>query len=223
MSEGIANRVARIVAGSAHALIDKAEDLAPETVMAQSIREVEIVVDELRADMGKSEAGKHLVVSQIAKLNAEHERLAEQIDVAIAQARDDLACAAIGRQSDIEDQLPVLQRTLEEQSERSEELESYIVALQAKQRELEQVLADFIASRSDGSEVVGSSPGQGRQQRVDKAAASFDRVMARQTGVAGLNGPMLSAAGKLKELAELHRSNRIAERLAAIKATRDAA
>lgn len=223
MSEGIANRVARIVAGSAHALIDKAEDLAPETVMAQSIREVEIVVEELRADMGKSEAGKHLVVSQIAKLNAEHERLAEQIDVAIAQGRDDLACAAIGRQSDIEDQLPVLQRTLEEQSERSEELESYIVALQAKQRELEQVLADFIASRSDGSEVVGSSPGQGRQQRVDKAAASFDRVMARQTGVSGLNGPMLSAAGKLKELAELHRSNRIAERLAAIKATRDAA
>ncbi len=219
MTDTFAIRVARIIAGGAHALLDKAEGLAPAAVMNQAIREIEQVIAEVRVDLGKAEAAKHLVLSQMAKLNAEHEKLGEQIDAALAHERDDLAKAAIGRQTDIEDLLPVLQKSLDEQSERSKELESYIVALLAKKRELDQLLLDYQASLASPADTPTAAGGD-RQARADAAEAVFGRVLARQTGVA-FPGGLDSEASKLKELAEMQRDHRIAERLAAFKATRD--
>lgn len=221
MADTIATRVSRIIAGSAHALLDKAENLAPDAIMAQSIREIDQVIAEVRVDLGKAEAAKHLVLSQMAKLNGEHEKLAEHIETAVTQSRDDLATAAIGRQADIEDLLPVLQKSLDEQSERSKELESYVVALLAKKRELDQVLTDYQASLANppvASGPTGSTGSAHRQTRVEEAESSFGRVLARQTGVSGITGGTMAEAAKLKELADMQRSNRVAERLAAIKA-----
>jgi phage shock protein A len=58
--------------------------------------------------------------------------------------------------------------------------------------------------------------------RVDDAESSFNRVMARQIGVSGINPGLNDQAAKLKELADMQRGNRIAERLAALKAARGA-
>ncbi|MDD4928815.1 MAG: PspA/IM30 family protein [Gallionella sp.] len=214
MAETIAARVARIIAGGTHALIDKAENLAPDAMMAQSIREIAQVIDEVRFDMGKAEAAKHLVMSQIARLNAEHEKLADQALLAIRENRDDLACAAIARQSDIEDYLPVLHKSLDEQSARAGEFERYILALQAKRRELEQMLSDYQTAQ----DAAASSPANGtRQMRAEDAGNAFARVLARQPGGAGLNTEISQDAVKLRELADMQRANRIAERLAALK------
>ena len=220
MSDSITTRVSRIIAGGAHALLDKAENLAPDAVMAQSVRDIDQVIAEVRVDLGKAEAAKHLVLSQISKLNTEHEKLSEQIEIAVAQDRDDLARVAIGRQADIEDLLPVLQKSLDEQSERSKEFESYIVALLAKKRELDQVLADYQESLASQPVTSAQRSEGGRQARVDDAETSFGRVLGRQIGAGGIATGMTAEAGKLKELAEMQRGNRIAERLAAIKASR---
>lgn len=218
MAETIATRVARIIAGGTHALIDKAEHFAPDAMMAQSIREIDQVIAEVRLDLGKAEAAKHLVMSQIAKLNGEHEKLAEQIQFAVAQQRDDLASVAIGRQADIEDYLPVLQKSLDEQSERGQASESYLLALQAKKRELEQLLSDYLATTAaPAAEVSSPSNSTARQVRVEDAETAFNRVLSSQTGVAGLGFSASQDAAKLKALADMQRSNRIAERLAALK------
>lgn len=222
MADTFATRVSRIIVGGAHALLDKAEDLAPEATMAQAIREIEQVVAEVRVDLGKTEAAKHLVLSRMAKLNAEHEKLSEQIDTALTLERDDLAKAAIGRQADIEDLLPVLQKALDEHAERGKELESYIVALLAKKRELDQALTDYQASFASQAATPFAGGGSDRQARVDDAESSFGRVMARQTGASGINPGLNEQAAKLKELADMQRGNRIAERLAALKAARGA-
>ncbi|MDG4550299.1 MAG: PspA/IM30 family protein [Candidatus Contendobacter sp.] len=222
MADTFATRVARIIVGGAHALLDKAEDLAPEATMAQAIREIEQVIAEVRVDLGKAEAAKHLVLSRMARLNAEHEKLSERIDTALTLERDDLAKAAIGRQADIEDLLPVLQKALDEHAERGKELESYIVALLAKKRELDQALTDYQASLASQAASPFAGSGPDRQTRVDDAEASFGRVMARQTGTSGINPGLNEQAAKLKELADMQRGNRIAERLAALKATRGA-
>lgn len=223
MTDTIATRVSRIIAGGAHALIDRAENLAPEAVMGQAIREIEQVIAEVRADLGKAEAAKHLVLSQMSKLNGEHEQLSGQIETAVEQGRDDLASSAIGRQADIEDLLPVLQKSLDEQSGKARELESYIVALLAKKRELDQLLADCRASVGPGSALEpGGQGGPDRQSRVEDAEATFGRMLAERTGAAGLTAGMTRDALRLKELAEMQRNNRIAERLAAIKAGREA-
>ena len=220
MAETVASRVSRIIVGGAHALLDKAENLAPEAVMNQAIREIEQVAGEVRTDLGKCEAAKHLVLGRIARLNAEHESLAEQVDLALNSNRDDLASAAIARQADIEDLLPVLKKSLDEQSEQGREYESYLVALQAKKRELEQTLEDFRRSQENLDAAPGAMPGSSRQSRVEEAEASFGKIVSRHTGAAGLIGGSAGDTAKLRELAEMQRNNRVAERLAALKAGR---
>ncbi|QJR14613.1 PspA/IM30 family protein [Usitatibacter palustris] len=220
MADSISARVTRIVGGSVHALLDTVENAAPEATMAQAIREVDQVIDEVRIELGRAEAAKHLVTSQLNKLNTESERLASQVEVAIEQGREDLARAGVEKQINIEDQLPVLQKMLAEQSERGHDLEGYITALLAKKREMEEALREFIAARASQVPPGVSTNNSGRaQMRVDNAGSAFDRVMARQTGVSGLSPNVTANATQLKELQDLQRSHRVEERLAKLRAT----
>jgi phage shock protein A len=221
MADSIATRVTRIVSGSVHALLDAVEDVAPEATMAQAVREVDEVIDDVRAELGRVEAAKHLVTTQLNKLNSENEQLAGQVELAMRQNREDLARSGLEKQINIEDQVPVLQKSLAEQLERGKELEGYITALLAKKREMEQALQEFIASRASHTSPGAQTGAAGSSRaRVDNAGSAFDRVMARQTGVAGLTANVTADAAKLKELQDLQRSHRIEERLAKLKAGR---
>ena len=116
--------------------------------MAQAIREVDQAIDEVRSELGRVEAVKHLATSSLNKLNTQKETLGEQIDIAVSKGDETLARAGIAKQIDIDDQIPVLQRSLQDAVGRSSELEGYIAALLAKKREMESALQDFIAARA---------------------------------------------------------------------------
>src|SRR5262249_11044840 len=135
MAETLAVRVTRILAGSAHALLDKIEDVAPEAIMKQAIREIDQVLGDVRADLRKVEAAKHLITTHIGKLNNENEQLASNVELALERGEEELARAGVERQILIDDQTPVLQRSLADQQDKSRELEGYITALLAKRRE----------------------------------------------------------------------------------------
>jgi phage shock protein A len=227
MTDTIASRVTRVVSGSVHALLDAVENAAPEATMAQAIREIDRVIDDVRTELGRVEASKHLATTQLNKLNTEHEQLAGQIEAAIGQAREDLARAGLEKQLNIEDQLPVLQKSLADQRDTGKELEGYIAALIAKKREMEQALRDYVAAR--GSHTAGQGPSAGpgtsrgkSEDRVANAGAVFDRVLAKQTGLSGLTTMATGNAAKLRDLQDLQRANRIEERLAQLKLARQA-
>ena len=225
MTDTIASRVTRVVSGSVHALLDAVENAAPEAVMAQAIREIDRVIDDVRVELGRVEASKHLATSQLNKLNTDHEQLAGEIETALGQGRDDLARAGLEKQLNIEDQVPVLQKSLADQSDAGKELEGYITALIAKKREMEQALRDYLAARASQLGGRGSAAGPGRSSgkngdRVANAGAAFDRVLAKQTGLSGLTSTASGDAAKLRELQDLQRANRIEERLAQLKLAR---
>jgi hypothetical protein len=50
MPDTLRSRVARILAGSAHALLDKLEDVSPSAMLEQSVREVDSVIEEVRSE-----------------------------------------------------------------------------------------------------------------------------------------------------------------------------
>jgi len=221
MTETIASRVTRVIGGSVHALLDAVENAAPEATMAQAIREGDQAIDEVRAELGRVEAVKHLATSSLNKLNTQKESLAEQIDIAVNKGDETLARAGIAKQIDIDDQIPVLQRSLQEQIGRGNELEGYIAALMAKKREMESALQDFVAARATApgpSGPSGSASTGTTQSKVDRAGSAFDRVMARETGLSGTTSGMNADAAKLRELQDMARTHRIDERLAALKA-----
>lgn len=220
MSETLSYRVGRLISGSFHALLDKAEDLAPMVAFNENIREIEKAIDEVRFELGKVVAQKHLASKKLADENTRFESLNDSILTAVQAGRDDLAQVGIAEQLDIEAKLPVLEHTISDCVDKEKELEGFIIALQAKRREVLQAVENYqktVATHTDGQGVNTGSNLDKIAQRADKATHAFDRVMSRQAGFAHHTGQNANAQG-LKELEELARNNRIAERLAKLKA-----
>ncbi|HEU0153936.1 MAG TPA: PspA/IM30 family protein [Arenimonas sp.] len=222
MKEAIGTRVGRLIAGSVNALIDAVENAAPEVVMEQALREIDGATDDVRVELGKVLATKHLANKRLLEENRKHEELGDQIELAVTQGREDLAEAAIARQFDIEAQLPVLEASITDAANQQKELEGYVAALAARRREMETELNQFRAAQkaaaAAGAAAGASGPGgKSPSRKVGEAENAFNRVMSRAGGVPG-SAAMGADAAKLAELEDLSRKNRIQERLAEVKA-----
>ena len=224
MKENIANRVGRIISGSLNALVDAVENAAPETVMEEAIREIDGAIDEVRAELGRVVASKHLANQRLMEESQKHDDLSEKIDLAVAEERDDLAEAAISAQLDIEAQIPVLESTIADCGNQEKELEGYISALQARKREMKDDLKKFREARAESDSVAAGDTGalaSSVAARVSKAELAYERVVENATGLIGRGGTGdREAAVKLSELDDMARKNRVNERLEAIKQRR---
>ncbi|MFT5660044.1 MAG: phage shock protein A [Sulfurimonas sp.] len=214
MSENITNRVSRLISGSINALVDAAESVSPEIVMKESIREIESAISEVRHELGKVIVLQHNVEVRIESEQEKFKELNDQIQVALKENREDLAEMAISKQMDIEAQLPVLKKSLENYFREIKELESYITALQAKNREMVDELQNFKQRKKS----LQSATAQDSKiiDNVSKSAAAFNRVMGVNTTLS-----QHTDEAKLAELEALTRKNRIEERLNAIKANQE--
>lgn len=222
MAETIASRVGLIIAGSAHALLTAVENAAPEATMEQAVREVDTVIDEVRTELGRASANRHLASTRLMEENRRHDELASHIALAVGEQRDDLAEAAIARQLDIEAQIPVLEQAIADAGAKEKELQGYIAALQAKKRDMQETLNHFIASRVASQAATPDASNSAATQKLERAESAFDRILSRQTGMtAGAARMDAATAGKLGELNDLARKNRIQERLAAAKAGKE--
>lgn len=224
MKEKIANRVGRIISGSMNALVDAVENAAPETVMEEAIREIDGAVDEVRAELGRVVASKHLANQRLMEESQKHEDLAEKIELAVAEERDDLAEVAISTQLDIEAQIPVLESTIADCGNQEKELEGYISALQARKREMKEDLKNFRETRAEADSVAAGKSGASGSSvaaRVSKAESAYERVVENATGLLGRGGVGdREEAVKLSELDDMARKNRVNERLEKIKQSR---
>lgn len=220
MADSLKTRVTRVMASGVHALIDKLEDRAPDAVMEQSLRELDAIVDEVRVELGRVSANRHLTQQRHAELNKQHETLQDQIGVALGSGREDLARAAVARQLDIEAQLPLLEAGLAELARQESEHRGYVEALAAKRREMEQALAQFRASRAAAAAPVGGAAGT-TEARLAAVTGAFDRVYERQTGLGQVaRSGKLEQAAQLQTLEELMRQTQIDARMAQLKLTR---
>ena len=225
MRDKISKRVGRVISGSFNAIVDAVENAAPEDVMEEAIREVEGVVEDVRAELGKVIANKHLANTRLMQANQKHDDLSEKIELAVNEKRDDLAEAAISQQLDIEAQVPILETQISDLGTQQKELEGYVSALQGKRREMQEELRLYRESRREATNgVVGSgtsAPGGtlSHEGKVDQASSAFERVLSKASGYVSVGKSDRSTAAKLSELDDLSRKNRIKERLAAIKGT----
>jgi phage shock protein A len=217
----IASRVGRLIAGGVNAAVDAVENMSPEMVMEQAIREIEQAIEDVRAEKGKATADSHLASKRLAKNSNKHEDLSMQIEVAIKESRDDLAEAAISHQLDLEAQIPVLEQTIAESTEREKELDGYVTALMGKRADMQEELQAFLARIAEMPEnTVIDAAGKPSSQHeinksVDHAAAAFDRASGH---TADMLGSSSKDAALLSELQGLARKSEIEKRLEALKA-----
>jgi phage shock protein A len=221
MADTLRTRVARVIAGGAHALLDKIEDTAPVAMLEQSVRTVETITDEVRTELGLAVANRHLAQQRHLNLNNEHAQLGASIAQALVAKRDDLAKSAVSRQIDIEAQLPVLETSLSDFCAQEKELTGYVDALMGRQREMQTAICDLEASRRivESAAARKGNVSDAKSAKLHGAQTAFDRTYLRQTGldIAG-HGVTLEQATKLKELGDMVRESKINERMAALKA-----
>jgi phage shock protein A len=148
MADTLSARVGRLVAGGAHAIVDALEGVLPDALGQQALREVDQAIDEVRAELGKTIAARHLAAKRLTEQSSRHDELAAQIDLALSQSREDLIRAALEHQLDIEAQVPVLEAAVANAAERQAELEGYLSALQATRREMSEDLKSLGAARA---------------------------------------------------------------------------
>ncbi len=218
----LASRVGRLISGSLNAAMDAVEDMSPLMVMEQSVREVEAAIAEVRTEMGKATADRHLARKKLAENSSKHEELAANIEVAVENGRDDLAEAAISRQMDIEAQIPVLEQAVADAAERETEFEQYIEALKGKRADmLEEIKAykQREAERPENTVIDASgnpSAANDVNRKVDDASNAFDRV----SGSIRLDSSNAKNAADLAELTQLARKSEIEKRLASLKSNK---
>ena len=213
MKESMGSRVSRLISGSVNKVIDAVENSAPEMVMEQALREVDRLADDVRAELGKVIAGRHLATKRLMEESRKHEALGEQVELAVAQSREDLAEAAIARQFDIEAQLPILDAAISDAAAKQKELEGYAAALAARRREMQDDLVQYRAELATGAadprRKAAAEAGKPEREPARDEAASPDYDPARA---------MPHFAARLAELDALARRNRIRERLEQVKA-----
>jgi len=224
MKETLSGRVGRLISGSFNALIDAVENAAPEIIMEEAIREIDGVIDEVRTELGRVVANKHMSNTRLMEENNKYEELASNIELAVEKGRDDLAEAAISKQLDIEVQIPVLENNIAECGTKEKELESYVQALQAKKREMQGELIQYRESNKEAAAVSGDGPvtsantKQSVNAKVEKAESAFDRVLEKATGLpSGQQKTDSQTAAQVAELQEMAHKNRVSERLQSIK------
>jgi len=221
MKEGLVIRIGRIISASANSLVDSVENVAPAMVMEEAIREVDGAVDEVRKELGILEAQKHMASKRLQAINDDHAQLEEQSQIALKEGRDDLASVAIEKQMDIESQIPVLEKSVADTNDKLSELNSYIQALKAKRREMQDSLKQFSETiqNEQGSYVATMEEGRIGSHKAEKAISSFDRILEKNSGVP--KGSSSANQARLAELEELSRKNKIQERLARLKAQQE--
>lgn len=206
MNEHLISRVSRLISGSINSLVDMAEEMAPEVVMKESIREVESTISEIKVLLGKEVVNQKTLISKLESENKKYEELSLQIDVALKENREDLAKLAIAKQIDIETQLPILEESLKQSESDISKLENYIDALHAKTREMNEELIAYSKIRKE--QKIDAKI----DSNIQKAESAFDRVNST-----GKNSLLNEDDIKLSELDKLTRENRINERLQSIK------
>lgn len=214
--EGILSRVGRLVAGIAHATVERVEQADPIAVVEQAIREIDREAEQARAALGKHTAEQHRLESRSRELHAELATLADRIGTALQQGREDLARAGIERQMDIEAQIGALDVAVADVNERIQEAQKAVHAVIAARREGEARLAELKRSlaREQTSERIGTGV-SGSASPEDKAFRSLEAI-SRATGVPSSSGS--PHASQMNELEKLHRDKTVEERLAALRA-----
>ena len=218
MSESLVLRVKRLISGSVNGVVDALETANAEVVMREAVREIERAADDVREELARTMTARHQTNRLLEHTKAKLVELSERAKLAVDQARDDLAEAALSRQLDLEAEIPVHEAKIVELTAKQTELEGYVAGLAARKREMENDIAAFVAAsesaaRAAGSAGPGASVASKAERRADQAQQAFERAMGSPAGAR----PDRETAARLHELDRLSRSSKVAERLAHLK------
>lgn len=223
MTETLVVRVKRIVSANISDVVDRMEKSQAEIVMKEAVREVDRAISDIRMEQGKALQRGKQAFNQIESYTAKLANLSEKLDFAVAQGRDDLAKAAIGRQVDFEAQIKVLTEAAADSDAEQGKLAEYVVALDARKRDMEAELKIIAQAKAEAEAAMPEAlKKDGPLARADNAVDAFKRAMESANHLAGAKSASQEDAAKLAELDKLSHAEMIERRLQEVKLRKSA-
>ena len=225
MSETVFTRLRRVVSGQIEDGVDALERAGGQTIMRESIREMERTVDAIRANRDEAAVQRLQAAKQMEQFAAKIEGLDEKARFALEQGRADIAEAVVSRQIDFEAIMEELRVTEARASERETALEREAETFAARADAMREQLDAFETAKAQtgAGERETLQTAQARGRDADRAEAAFGRAMG---GAGGVVVDTMGDAGTRRSLAELEQLSRqdaIARRLDALRDRTDAA
>src|ERR1700693_3882751 len=104
MAESIFARVSRLLSATVEDAVDRMEQAGGDTVMREAIREADRAIDQVKAELESTMAGRLQAARQQKMLPLRAEERTTQAKFSLGQGREDLAEPALSRQIDFEAQ-----------------------------------------------------------------------------------------------------------------------
>ena len=218
MAEQIFQRVRRILNARLEDAVDWMEQSGSDSVMREAIREVGQAIDQVQVDYEAAMSSRLLAVRQQKALREKAIGLTAKAKFALAEGREDLAEAALGRQVDFEEHAGKLDAVWAQAREEESRLSENLVALKTRKQQMEEALDAFLASRRDMA-LGGDGPTKPPrcvERRVDRAEKAFDRAMSNAGGV-GFTRPDAEAISRVAQIDVMRKHALVAARLVALK------
>ena len=216
MAEPIYLRVRRVLSASAEEAVDALERASGASLLREALRQVDGVLDEVRAEHEAQAARAVQARTQQQALGQRIAELDEKARFALGKGRDDLAEAAVASQLDIEARIERLDAVQADAAEQIVRLDECLAALAARKAEMQKQLRQFETARRD--ERVDSRESR-RDQRIERTVAraeqAFERIMASTEDAVGGGD---EHEDKLAEIDAIRRDAALAERMAALRA-----
>ncbi len=217
MNEKLSSRVNRLINGSLNSFVETLEKMAPEMVMEEAISEVDSVVAEVRVELGRVIAKRHLIQSDISEDEFQHKLLSDKIAIALESQREDLVEVGIAKQLDLEAKKLDLKSMLKSCSQQEQELQTHLKVLEEKQRGMREELSRLVHSQQEHGSYKYKQ-GVTAEDRIYNAETTFNRLLEKHTRLdCGSLVPDKSAALQLAKLEELSKQDAIQKRLTQLK------
>ena len=186
MAESIFVRVKRIVSGSVEDMVDSMERAGGTSVMREAVRELDRVVDDVKAERDAIAARRLQAVRHQKMYRERLETLQQKAQFAMNEDREDLAEAALHRQFEFEAQLKTLAEIEAETGEQERELEESLASLEMRKAHMEEEVKHFEAARKEAG-VLAAVPGSNSAEtlrKVERIEAAYNRAIEGVGGVA---------------------------------------
>ena len=215
----LSGRIKRLLSANVHSLISSLENLTPQALLEQYLREFDDVIDQARSELGKQEAAKHQASRALIRFNNELENLSEQIEIALSSNQEEAARSGIAKQIELEEQIDTLNNSLNDVIERITSTENDVLNLKVKRKEMEDALKELIiAQKEAGVDASFDNTHTSNKQKAEKLEDAFNRMMGKTSQLNGLlSSPSDASPEQLRKLKEMQKEHRINERLARLK------
>ena len=217
MSEPVFHRVRRLLSARLEDTIDGMETSGGDSVMRETIREVDRAIDQVQADNESAMVRRSQAQRQQRALREKSAELTGKAKFALTEGREDLAEAVLRRQVEFEEQANKLDDVQSQAAAEETALSESLAALRMRKQHMEDALDAFIAGRGNMApgENTAAKTKRGIERRVDQAEQAFGRAMKNNGG--GLVQSDIETINRIAELDVMQKRSTVAMRLAALK------